>query len=162
MIFIIEGDLRGNSLPHSTLWSAILNASHRLKAHLFRTWDISETAKLLPKLAEKINEPHGVPSGVVAPPSLSKRKREADKAMCSLRMLMCIPSVSENVARKLLEHFGSLTALQRALQRDELPKVCLDGGRRLGKARVARLKEVLVDKEPGDEDNEDEATEKDE
>ena len=127
---------------------------------MFRTWDISETAKLLPKLAEKIHAPHAIPSGVVAPPLLSKRKREADKAMCSLRMLMCIPSVSENVARKLLEHFGSLTALQRAIACDELPKVCLEGGRRLGKARVARLKAILTDTEEGDE--EDEATEKDE
>ncbi len=128
VVFIIEGDLRGTSLPHNTLLSAILNASQRLGAHLFRTWDISETAKLLPKLAEKIHAPHAIPSGVVAPPLLSKRKREADKAMCSLRMLMCIPSVSENVAKKPLEHFGSLTALQRAIASDELPKVCLEEG----------------------------------
>ncbi len=145
VVFIIEGDIRGTSLPHSTLMSAVLNASQRAGAHMFRTWDISETAKMLPQLSEKINAPHAVPTGVVAPPLLSKRKREADKALCTVRMLMCIPSVSEGVARKLLEHFGSLAALQRAIASDELPKVSLEGGRRLGKARITRLKSVLVD-----------------
>ena len=46
---------------------------------------------------------------------LSKRKRDAELETCWVRQLMCIPSISERVARKLLEEFGTLPAVQRAL-----------------------------------------------
>ena len=153
VIFIIEGDIRGTSLPHGTLLAAVVNAALRPGAHLFRTFDITETARLIPKLVEKMHAPHSIPSGVAPPPLLSKRKRDADAGVCSVRMLMCVPSISESVARKLLEHFGSIAALQRALSSDEpFPKVRLHDRVRLGKDRITRLREILTEKDKEEED----------
>ena len=77
-------------------------------------------------------------------------------------MPMCVPTISEAVTRKLLAHFGTIAALQRALASEEpLPKVRLDGWFRSGKARIARLREVLVDRD-GEEEAEDEAVKKEE
>ena len=71
---------------------------------------------------------------------MSKRKRDSDRETCFLRQLMCIPSISEKIARKLLEEFGTLPALQRAAADiGNFPKVRLDERTCLGKARVEKL-----------------------
>ena len=67
------------------------------------------------QLIKKCRVPPGIPNGVQMPRAMTKRKRDADKNLVYLRQLMCIPSVSEGVAKKLQERFGSLPALQEAL-----------------------------------------------
>ena len=57
---------------------------------------------------------------------------------------MIIPSVSENVAEKLVEHFGTLPALQKALVEKRFPKVKLDERQTLGKGRVKKLAQYLL------------------
>jgi len=60
---------------------------------------------------------------------------------------MCIPTMSENVARRLTNHFGTLSALQEALRGDKkkFPDITLDdqGKTKLGKARLATLSNYL-------------------
>ena len=57
---------------------------------------------------------------------------------------MCIPSISENVARKVLEAFGSLSQLQDALRSGIFPQIWLDARTFLGKARRAKLAAYLL------------------
>ena len=58
---------------------------------------------------------------------------------------MCIPTVSETVARKLLEHFGTPEKLREALRSTgKFPRIQLTEKTALGKARVAKLAKHLA------------------
>jgi hypothetical protein len=58
---------------------------------------------------------------------------------------MCLPTVSENVARKLREKFPTMALLQEALRdKTKFPKIALDEKRRLGKARIDALAKYLL------------------
>ena len=139
-IFIIEGDLRNTSLPYKSMLGAVVNCELRGSAHVFRTWDINETAHLLSHLAQKMQALHTPPSGV----ETSKRKRDSDPTVVWMRQLMCIPSISEKIARTLLNEFGSLSQLADALRGDEFPSIRLDERACLGKKRREKLAEYLL------------------
>ena len=147
VVFIVEGDLRATTMPYASVMGACVGAELcRRDAHVFRTWDLDETVHLVVHLFHKVGIQRTCPSGVGPPTLTSKRKRESDMETCWIRQLMCVPSVSENVARCLLEHFGSLAGLQRALSDPEsFPRVQI-GERSIGKARLAHLRKYLVDK----------------
>ena len=120
---------------------AMINASMREGFTVHRTWDYYETACLIKALIDKMANCGGPPtsSGLV----LSKRKRDGDERCCQIRMLCCIPNVSEGVAVALLDHFGGICQLQRALSGNSaFPKVSL-GKTSIGKARVATLRKHL-------------------
>ena len=142
----MEGDLRDDALglPYASLLSACLNAMLRKKSYLIRTVDVSETAAVVEKLMRKGGYTPGVPSGDAPPAPLTKRKKDADPKLVFARMLMIIPSVSENVAKKLVQHFGTLPALQNALAEKRFPKVKLDERQTLGKGRVKKLAQYLL------------------
>ena len=58
---------------------------------------------------------------------------------------MCIPTISENVAKKLLEKFSSIKELQKALNnKAEFPKIMLDPKNSLGKKRIETLCKYLL------------------
>ena len=85
----------------------------------------------------------GEGNGGIAPTIASKRKRDEDLLL--VRMLMCIPTISENVARALSEHFGSLGALQEALKQPrDFPPVRLSNRTVVGQARIKRLALALA------------------
>ena len=76
---------------------------------------------------------------------LSKRKRDAELETVYVRQLMCIPSISERIARKLLTRFSTVPELQRALVAPgDFPRVELDGRTCLGRARLAKLRCYLT------------------
>ena len=139
-VFIIEGDLRNTSLPYKSLLGAVVNCELRDTAHVFRTWDVNETAHLLTHLAQKMQAVHAAPSGFIT----AKHKRASDPDICWMRQLMCIPSISERIARKLLDEFGSLPQLQDALRSDHFPCVRLDERACLGAARRDTLAKYLL------------------
>ncbi len=148
IFFIIEGDLRdceGVGIPYNGLWSACLNTELRKSSHLIRTWDVNETAAVVRLLVQKGGSPPAIPSGVAPKTALTKRKRDADAGLVFMRQLMCIPTVSENVARKLHDEFRTLAQLQKALLSPKtFPKIELDGKRRLGKVRIEKLAAYLL------------------
>ena len=77
---------------------------------------------------------------------LTKRKRDQDKRMVYVRMLQCVPTISERVACRIEEHFKSLPALQHALQDlNTFPEIRLDKRQRLGKTRLELLREYFCD-----------------
>jgi ERCC4-type nuclease len=120
---------------------ALINASMRKGFTVYRTWDYWETAFLLKQLVEKMacwgSSVPPITSGLVQ----SKRKRDADNT--HLRMLSCIPTISESVAEALLKHFGDIPSLQEALSSGErFPQISL-GKTSVGKARVSTLKKFL-------------------
>ena len=125
---------------------ATLNVELRKNFHLIRSCNVEETAAILRHLVQKCGgAPPGVPTGIRAPElKLCKRTRFKEKPIVFIRQLMCIPSISERIARRLLAHFGGLPALQHALaDLDSFPKVRLDNGY-LGKARQKHLVAYLT------------------
>ena len=112
VFFIVEGDLSSTNLPHETLIGACINAELRPASRLIRTACIEETVLVIKHLANKLSGgPPGIPSGLQP-----QSKRQRDEETVWIRQLMCIPSISERIARLLLEHFGNLRELQDARQ----------------------------------------------
>ncbi len=147
VFFAIEGDLRESvGLPYASLLSALINAELRTNSHVIRTYSTEETAAVVAQLVQKGGghfEP-GIPSGMAPPKPLTKRKRDADKKTIFVRQLMIVPSISENIAQKLYEHFESLPRLQQALTEKKFPKVRLDDRQCLGRGRVKKLATYLL------------------
>ena len=144
IVYIIEGDLRGTSLNYHSLLGATVNETLREASAVFRTWDISETAHLLSHLVQKMGIDHQARSGIHPPQLISKRKREEDPTTCQLRMLMCIPSISENIGMALLKQFGTIAGLQEALRADEFPRVMVDARNSVGQRRQELLRSYLL------------------
>ena len=144
IVMIIEGDLRDGTLPLKSLTCALINASMRRLCTVYRCYDHHETLALLTTLIDKMaNFGGGLPPNT-SWLMLSKRKRDGDERCCQIRMLCCIPNVSENVAVALLEHFGDIQSLQQALSSaGAFPKVSL-GSTSIGKARIQTLRKYLA------------------
>ena len=145
IVLIFEGDLRNTSISYWSVLGAVVNAELRKNAHVFRTWDVGETANLVCHLIGKLAAPPPALPSSLGPPTLSKRKRDSEVQTVHVRQLMCIPSISENIARKLLAQFGTVAALQRALAASgEFPCVSLNKRSCLGEARLAKLRCYLT------------------
>ena len=142
IFFIIEGDLREDlGIQYNSLISSLLNAELRKNTHVIRTMDIKETVTIIKHLSQKCDGslPTGIPTTIT-----KKRKRDADPDLVFMRQLMCIPTISENVAKKLLERFSSINELQKALNKKaEFPKIMLDTKNSLGKKRIETLCKYL-------------------
>ena len=112
-----------------------------LSSHLIRTACMEETAMVVIQLVKNCDgRARGVPSGIKP-----KSKRVRDSETVWIRQLMCIPSISERIARLLLEHFGNLRELQDALEDlKSFPKIRLDERSCIGKARLNILARYLT------------------
>ena len=141
VFFLIEGDLSSSHLAHETLLGACINAELRECVHVFRTACVEETAMVVIQLVKKCDgRARGVPSGIKP-----KSKRLRDSETVWIRQLMCIPSISERIARILLDHFGNLRELQEALEDiDGFPRIRLDGRTCIGQARIRLLASYLT------------------
>ena len=143
IFFLVEGDLRADlGIPYNSLISSLLNAELRKNTHVIRTWDTKESVAIIKHLSQKCDGclPTGVPTNLT-----KKRKRDADPELVYLRQLMCIPTMSENVARKLIQNFTTLKKLQEALaNKVDFPKVMLDSKTSLGKKRIETLCKYLL------------------
>ena len=106
IFFIIEGDLKETALPYNALISALLNAELRKNTHVIRTVDVKESAAFVKHLTQKCEGtlPAGIATNIT-----EKRKRDADPDLVFIRQLMCIPTISKNIATKLKEQFGTIT-----------------------------------------------------
>ena len=148
IIWIVEGAIEeGSGVPVASLWGAILNMELRPRSHMIRCSDVNETAQVLIQLGQKLEgAPPGIPTGLAPPSPLTKRKKDAGKKTVAIRQLTCIPSISENIAKTLIEQFGSVAALQRALSdKKNFPKVTLTARNSLGKKRLEHLRDYLCD-----------------
>ena len=149
IIFLVEGDLRSTTFNYDSLLGAVINAELRKGSCVIRTVDLHETAAVVRHLVEKGEYEPGMPPSALTPPSVSsasKRERDCDRKVCWTRMLMCVPSVSERIAKKLLDEYGSLPAIQTALQAPKtFKRVRLDDRFCLGKDRIQKLALHLTD-----------------
>ena len=146
VFFCIEGDLRGLDAMYDSMLTAIINANLRTSVCL-RSFDVQETAFIACHLMRKFQRctpPAVVPTGGLRPPQ-SKRQRASEADNVFARQLMCVPSVSEGIAVCLVDHFGHVEELQRAL-RDvrSFPRVQISKKSFLGKARIAKLAKFFV------------------
>ena len=145
VVYLLEGDFRDAGVLYHNLLGAWVNQELRINCCVFRTLDLEETALVLRGLITKLEHAsaYSTPTNGLAPP-LSKRKRNEDTDVVFLRMLMCVPSISESIARKLAEQFGNLAQLQASLRSSKFPTVQLSEKTKLGKARVAKLAKYLL------------------
>ena len=143
IFYVLEGDFRNvAALPYSALVGAYLNASLLEGVEVFRTLNIQETKFLICTLAKKCQTNSNTPArGLV-----SKRKKENSLENIWIRQLACVPTISESIAVAILQHFGTMSQLREALQdpRQNFPSVPLSRGTCLGKARIEKLREVLL------------------
>ena len=145
VVYCLEGDFKETGM-YKSLVGAWISAEVR-RCYCFRTLDLQETFLVLRGLVAKLGHAHSpVPSGGLAPPRLSKRKRDGELDTCWVRQLMCIPTVSETVARKLLGHFGTPEKLREALRSTDqkFPRIQLTEKTALGTARIATLAKHLA------------------
>ena len=146
VFFIIEGDLRATSFSHDSLLGAITNAELRQESSVIRTVDVHETAAVIRHLVAKAKAIEQRLPTELTSPVLGKRERSADRETCWLRALMCVPSISERIARKLLAEYGSLPAIQQGLRDTKtFKRVRLDDRACLGTARIKQLAYYLGD-----------------
>ena len=145
VVYMLEGDFRDAGVLYPNLLGAWMNSELRRNCCVFRTIDLEETALVLRGLMAKLEHApsYAAPTHGLAPP-LSKRKRNEDDNVVFLRVLMCVPSISEAVARKLAEHFDNLTQLQESLRSSKFPTIQLSEKTTLGKARIAKLAKYLT------------------
>ena len=143
IFWFIEGDLRGHTVPQESLLGACVNMALRKNSVLVRTSDEFETAAVIKQLVSKCSDNRpGIPTGGAPAAPLTKRKRDSDAHLVFLRMLQCIPSISEGIARKIAEIFPTIPDLQRALaDMPTFPEIRLDQKRVLGKTRLAILRQ---------------------
>ena len=145
IFFLIEGDLRADlGIPYNSLISSLLNAELRKNTHVIRTWDTKESVAIIKSLSQKCDgHLPCVPTGI--PTILTKRKRDADPELVYLRQLMTIPTISENVAKKLIQNFTTLKKLQEALaNKADFPKIMLDSKNSIGNKRIETLCKYLL------------------
>lgn len=147
IFWLVEGNLDGHAVSSESLWGACINMSLRRNSHFIRTVDVAETAFVVKQLIKKCCGPApGISHGVQTPAPMNKRKRDSDEGLVYLRQLMCIPSVSESVAKKLKEHFGTLPALQKALAEIEtFPTIRLNERSCIGRTRLQKLRKYLCE-----------------
>ena len=149
VVFIIEGDMRQSTM-HSHMLSAMVGVERNDRTQIYRTWDTQETFDLIGVLVGKLQRPppsaDAIPSGITPPETMpSKRKRQSSPTTAYKRMLMCIPSISETIAGRLVNEFGTITNLQRTLANEKpFRQIALPRGK-LGKVRVSLLKQYLLD-----------------
>ena len=138
---VLEGDLSSASLPLKALRCACLNAESRPGSHLIRSDCIEETVLVIKHLANKLaGGPPGIPSSIQP-----KSKRQRDKYTVWIRHLMCIPAISERIARLLLERSNNLRRLRDALEDwQSFPKIRVDERTCIGKARLRNLARYLT------------------
>ena len=129
-------------MPYGSLLGAYTNAALLEGVHIFRTLTIQETKFLTIQLAKKCQTTAQAPSRGLA----SKRKKDSSLENIWIRQLTCIPSISEGIAIILLQQFGTMSKLKEALEEDprHFPQVPLSRGACLGKARINKLREVLL------------------
>ena len=140
IIFLIEGDLRTTTLNYDSILGAVVNCQLRKESCVIRTTDMQETAEFVRHLVAKCENEPGMPPSALTPPSVSKRERDCERKVCWTRMLMCVPTVSERIAKKLLEEYGSLPAIQKAPQTPKaFKRIRLDDRSCLGKDRIKKL-----------------------
>ena len=142
VVFIIEGNLQTVNFPFESLLGAVVSAELREGTHVFRTWNMNETARLLKHLESKMQAASYAPVDALA---TSKRRKDNIVENIWIRQIACIPTFSETIARALLIHFGSMCDLRDALRSDRFPEVQINAsGTVLGRARLKKLREVFA------------------
>ena len=117
IVYIIEGSLYGQSVPVTTLSSALWNTRLRDRMWVVQTRGIEDTSLHLQTLTKQVGKDIRMSSSTVT--LLCKRKRKEDNVF--LLMLMSIPRVSERVAKTIIESWPSISKLQNQLRAN--PKV---------------------------------------
>ena len=145
VIYIIEGDFRSARFSFQSLMGACVNAAVRDDLLIFRTWAIEETKQLVQQLVKKFPSASTAPRALGLAGLTSKRKKDSEAETIWIRQIMCVPTISESIARAILKHFGTIHDLQQALKDPKaFPDVLIGPNAKLGRARINKLAEVFA------------------
>ncbi len=123
---------------------ACVNAAIQEDLLIFRTWDIEETKQLVQQLLKKFPSTSTAPRARLAGLT-SKRKKDSEQETIWIRQLMCVPMISESIARAILKHFDIIHDLQQALKDPKaFADVLIGPNTKLGRACITKLPEVFA------------------
>lgn len=141
LFYIVEG-----SIDNTTALSAILNTITRDNIPVLRTESVTETVNVLVHLQTKWGNTLNSTSNNIRVPILSKRKRMLEEPTVFLRQLMCMSGISENIARKIMTVYPTITSLQTVLRTtpDALRTLATSPTRKIGDKLIATLCRGLI------------------
>ena len=151
VVIIVEGYLATNEPMRkhtdAAYWNMVLRG-----VFTFRTACVQETFELLCALVGKLEPGSGpqlAPGSGIQPPKLkpqmaSKRQRNSQPDVVFTRLLCCVPSISEPIARNIVSHFKSLPRLQEALGGTNFPEIRVNAKQKLGKSRLENLRRSFL------------------
>lgn len=107
IIYIIEGHTKNqHGVPLSTLYSCMFSLQVRDKICVIRSFDVYETVEVLVALAKKIE------TGYIDVYQQSiKVKKKSENVDVYLQMLCCIPGISVNIAKNIIDKFPTMESL---------------------------------------------------
>ena len=145
--YILEGtekdQRKRKRISESAFRGSLLNTSVRDGLCVIRTKSLDDTAKLVMELERRLKKSK-IKTGLQVPKfKASKRARMTDSQTVLTRMLMCIPSVSENIAAHLINLFKTKIAIQKAAEDEETLSNIKINKRKLGKKVVQNIKQYL-------------------
>ena len=169
IIFLIEGDLerwgrsaKGGCTATSAMYSAMFSLSYFQGFSIWRTMNVHESAVLLLRFADKLfrsaNKYGKFHEKFVSPPTpyrdvvTTQKKKNVTPEVAAHLMLRQIPGISGRATEALLNEYGSLANLMKALKEDPS---CLDDlafvsltqkerRRKVSKTAIQNLKTFLL------------------
>lgn len=149
--YVLEGSESNHKkrkrIHENALRGSLLNTSIRDGLSIIRTTGIDDTAKLVTELEKRLSKTK-IKTGL-QPPSIqraSKRVRMSDPNVILIRMLLCIPGISENIATKIVDKYKTKRAIIDNANNDEIgfsEIVINEKGRKLGLKVVKKIQKFM-------------------
>lgn len=135
-MYIIEGSYSKCGIPYTTLLSAMLSCAVKYKFPVVQTASIEETCYLLTRLVKDID---ALCDGTVDEEFVPQKRMHIDPRIGALASAK---RVSPSVARRVLEHYGTVADVVDAFRRDGPHALCCM--ERIGKTTSEALYKSLT------------------
>lgn len=145
--YILEGNERSRKkrkrISDAAMRGSLMNTSVRDGLCIIRTTDLADTAKLVTELERRLSK-RKIKTGLQVPAfKASKRARMRGPTTILTRQLMCIPSISENIATRLIERFKTREAIVKAAKEEKALVEFKINNRKLGLKAVKNIQQHL-------------------
>jgi len=150
VIYILEGQYIGNSLPKTTIHSSILNLIFKHKYKVINTSNHIETCEMLLSVYKKLETNEFEQPLESKTCQLIKKKTSLNNNIL-IHMLSVIPGISINIAKKIYTVYPSIPELVHAYNQlnetnkreDMLSNIQINEKRKLGKALSKKIYNAL-------------------
>ena len=139
--YILEGniDKKRKRIHDNAMRGSLMNTSIRDNVCIIRTTGLDDTAKLVTELERRLSRTK-VTTGLQIPVfKASKRARMNSPRTVLVRQLMCIPGISETMARAIIEQYRTRESIRRAAREEDGLSNLKVGKRKLGNTAVKNI-----------------------